>query len=124
MMKRVTWFVGGVATGAVGVGAAKRRIRAATADLTPGYVARRAGRTVRRRTRDVGEALREGRRAMRARELELRARLEGRVTSLADVLDDDDGVDSLIVDGKHVEPGQVIVLRQVRDDPRRPRRRA
>jgi hypothetical protein len=35
MMKRVTWFVSGVATGAVGVGAAKRKIRSAAAELTP-----------------------------------------------------------------------------------------
>jgi hypothetical protein len=62
---------------------------------------------------------------MRAKEVELRARIDGRVTNLADVLDDDDNVDSLIVDGKEVKPGQVIVLRQVRDDPaRRSRRRA
>jgi biotin carboxyl carrier protein len=125
MMKRVTWFVGGVATGAVGVGAAKRRIRNAAAELTPGQVVKRASGTARRRAQDVTEALREGRRAMRAKELELRARMDGRVTNLADVLDDDDNIDSLIVDGKEVKPGQVIALRQVRDDPsRRSRRRA
>jgi len=124
-MKRVSWFVGGVATGAVGVGAAKRKIRRAAAELTPGHVVRRASGTARRRAQDVTEALREGRRAMRAKEAELRARMEGRVTNLAEVLDDDDDVDSLIVDGKEVTPGQVIVLRQVRDDPaRRSRRRA
>jgi hypothetical protein len=125
MMKRVTWFVSGIATGAVGVGAAKRKIRSAAAELTPGQVVRRASRTARRGAHDVSDALREGRRAMRAKEVELRARIDGRVTNLADVLDDDDDVDSLIVDGKEVKPGQVIVLRQVRDDPaRRSRRRA
>ena len=51
------------------------------------------------------------------------ARLDGRTTNLADVLDDD-GIDSLIVDGREVQPGQVIVLRQVRDDPKRSTRRA
>ena len=123
MIKRATWFVGGVATGAVGVGAAKRKIRNATADLTAAQVARRVTARARRRAADLGDALREGRRAMRAKELELRARLDGRVSNLAEVLDADDDIDSLIVDGKEVEPGQVIVLRQVRDDPRRARRR-
>ena len=125
MMKRVTWFVGGVATGAVGVGAAKRKIRSAAAELTPGHVVRRTSATAKRRVSDVAEAVREGRRAMRAKEAELRARLDGRVTNLAEVLDEDDDIDTLIVDGKEVTPGQVIVLRQVRDDPtRRSRRRA
>jgi hypothetical protein len=123
MMKRVTWFLGGVATGAVGVGAAKRKLRTAAAELTPALVVRRATGTARRRAHDVAEAVREGRRAMRAKEHEMRARLDGRVSNLADVLDDD-GIDSLIVDGKEVQPGQVIVLRQVRDDPNRSRRRA
>ena len=122
MIKRVTWFLSGVATGVVGAGAVKRKIRSAASELTPAQVARRAGGSAKRKAHDVGEALREGRRAMRAKELELRARLDGRATSLADELDDDD-IDSVIVDGKAVEPGQVIVLRQVRAD-RRPRRRA
>lgn len=123
MIKRVTWFLGGVATGAVGVGAAKRKLRSAAAEITPAQVARKATGSARRRVSDVSEAVREGRRAMRAKELELRARLEGRVTNLADELEDD-SIDSIIVDGKAVEPGQVIVLRQVRDDPKRARRRA
>jgi hypothetical protein len=122
MMKRFTWFLGGVATGAVGVNAAKRKLRTTAADLTPVKIARRATTAAKRRTNDVGEAVREGRRAMRAKEAELRGRLDGRVTNLADVLDDED-IDALIVDGKEVQPGQVIVLRQVRDDPKRSSRR-
>ena len=72
---------------------------------------------------------------MRVKELELRARVDGRGTTLADELDDDAAV---LVDGHPVEPGQVIVLRQVREgdralsvdrsdrrgDSTRPRRRA
>ena len=64
----------------------------------------------------------EGRRAMRAKETELRARLDGRAITLADDLDEGDEV---LVDGWPVEPGQVIVLKQVRDrDDDRRRRRA
>ncbi|MFN6119700.1 MAG: hypothetical protein ACK5CE_08730 [Actinomycetes bacterium] len=111
-MKRVTWFVGGVAAGAVGVGAAKRKVRRVTDELAPVQIARRAGGQVVERPSRVGEALREGRRAMRTKEMELRARLEGRTSTLADELDD---VDTVLVDGRPVEAGQVIVLRQVRD---------
>ena len=49
---------------------------------------------------------------MRAREAELRARLDGRAIALADELDDGDEV---LVDGRPVAPGQVIVLQQIRD---------
>jgi hypothetical protein len=58
---------------------------------------------------------------MRAKEVELRARLDGRATTLAEDLDDGDQV---LIDGRPVEPGQVIVLKQVRDrhDDRRRRR--
>ncbi|MGZ4724051.1 MAG: hypothetical protein ACXV8L_07550, partial [Ilumatobacteraceae bacterium] len=63
-----------------------------------------------------------GRTAMRAKEAELRARLDGRVVRLADDLDDGDEV---LVDGVPVELGQVIVLKQIRDrDPDRRRFRA
>jgi hypothetical protein len=49
---------------------------------------------------------------MRTKEMELRARLDGRASTLADELTD---VDTVLVDGRPVEAGQVIVLRQVRD---------
>jgi hypothetical protein len=58
---------------------------------------------------------------MSAKERELRAKLDGRVTSLADEVDD---IDTVLVDGRPVEPGQVIVLKQVRDRDGRARRRA
>jgi hypothetical protein len=35
MMRRVTWFVGGVVAGAAGAGYAKKKVREATAQLTP-----------------------------------------------------------------------------------------
>jgi len=105
MIKRVTWFVGGAVAGIVGTGVAKRKVKAAAAELTPANVVRRTKERVR-------EAVAEGRLAKRAREDELRARLDGRSGTLADELDNGDEV---IVDGSPVEPGRVIVLRQVRD---------
>ena len=122
MIKRLTWFVGGALVGAVGAGQAKRKVRAVADELAPVQVARKATDRVRRRGHDVADAVREGRRAMRAKELELRARLDGRVSTLADELDDELGDSTLLVDGVPVEPGQVIVLRQVRDEQRNVRR--
>lgn len=112
MMKRVTWFVGGIAAGAVGAGAAKRKVKKVTNELVPVQIARRAGGQVADRTTRVADAMREGRRAMKAKEMELRARLEGRSSTLADEIDD---IETVLVDGRPVEAGQVIVLRQVRD---------
>jgi hypothetical protein len=106
MMKRITWFVGGAAAGIAGASVAKRKVKAAAAELTPANVAKKA-------TSRVREAYHEGKRAMRSKEAELRARLDGRADTLADELDDGDTV---LVDGQPVEPGKVIVLRQVRDD--------
>jgi hypothetical protein len=121
MMKRITWFMGGVAAGAVGAGAAKRKVKSVANELAPVQVARRATGSVRDRGQRVVEAAREGRRAMVAKERELRARLDGRLTTVADELDD---VETVLVEGRPVEAGQVIVLRQVRDDPKRSKRRA
>ncbi len=120
-MKRLLWFLGGAAAGAAGVGAAKRKVRTVANDLAPVQVARRAGESVRDRGRRVSDAVREGRAAMSAKERELRARLDGRASSLADEVDD---IDTVLGDGRPVEPGQVIVLKQVRDRDSRSRRRA
>ncbi|MEN9507280.1 MAG: hypothetical protein RI958_3206 [Actinomycetota bacterium] len=118
MMKRVTWFVGGIAAGALGASAAKKKVKNVAKELAPVQVAQRAGGSVREQGRRVTDAVREGRRAMRSKELELRARIEGRSSALTDELE---GIDAVLVDGHPVEPGQVIVLKQVRDD--RPGRR-
>jgi hypothetical protein len=120
-MKRVTWFVGGVAAGVIGVGAAKRKVKSVANELAPVQVARRATGSVRAGGQRVADAVRDGRRAMVAKERELRARLDGRVTTVAEEIDD---VETVLVDGQPIEAGQVIVLRQVRDDPKRTRRRA
>ncbi len=121
MMKRITWFAGGVVAGVVGLSAGKKKVKAVANELAPLQVARRAGGSARDQGRRITDAVREGRRAMRAKELELRARLDGRSSSLADELDD---VETVLVDGLPVEAGQVIVLRQVRDGDRPSRRRA
>ena len=47
MMKRVTWFVGGVAAGAVGMTAAKKKVTRVANDLAPVQVAKRATGNVR-----------------------------------------------------------------------------
>lgn len=121
MIKRLLWFTGGLVAGALGMGAAKKKVKTVAGELAPAQVVKRAGDSARQRGRWVSDALAEGRVAMRAKERELRARLDGRVTSLADELDD---VDTVLVDGRPVEPGQVIVLKQVKADGQRSRRRA
>ncbi|MGH9134886.1 MAG: hypothetical protein ACRDZZ_13185 [Ilumatobacteraceae bacterium] len=118
-MRRARWFVGGVATGAAGVGYAtrtiKRRVRRTvkrtTTQLAPTNVARGALRKARQKGRDLGDAVREGRDAMRTRERELRAHRDGRVETLDDQLGPDD---ELLVDGRPVETGRVIVLRRAK----------
>jgi molybdopterin-guanine dinucleotide biosynthesis protein len=121
-MKRMTWFAGGVAAGAVGITAARRKVRTVAHDLAPTQVAKRATDSMRAEGNRITDAIREGRGAMRAKERELRARLDGRSSTLADEIDD---IDTVLVDGKPVEAGQVIVLRQVRDSSsRRAARRA
>jgi hypothetical protein len=105
MIKRVTWFLGGVAAGAAGAGIAKKKVKAAAVEFAPANVARKA-------THRIRDALHEGRQAMHAKEAELKGRVDGRVRTLADDLDEGDAV---LVDGVPVAPGQVIVLKQVRD---------
>ena len=118
MMKRVTWFVSGAVAGIAGAGIAKRKVKETAAQLTPANVARSAVAKVRDRRTDVVDAVRDGREAMRAKEAELRAKLDGAPT-LADVLDP---TDQVLVDGRPVESGQVIVVRQLRDEHTGPRR--
>lgn len=127
-MKRVTWFVSGAVAGVAGAGYAKKKVKATAAQLAPVHVAKSAVSKVRARGNDVAEAVRDGRQAMKAREAELKARLNGTAAPLADELADQlSADDQILVDGRPVEPGQVIVLRQVRDNeqvgPRRSSRR-
>ena len=112
MIKRVTWFVSGALAGAAGAGLAKRKVKQVANRLAPRSV-------VHGLTGRVRDAVAEGRLAMRAKESELQARYDGRVSTLADDLEEGDAV---LVDGRPVEPGQVIVLKQVRDRSRDRRR--
>ena len=115
MIKRMTWFVSGAVAGVAGVGVAKRKMKRAATRLTPRHIVHKV-------TDRVHDAYSEGRKAMRTRELELRARLDGNAVPLDDDLDDGDDV---LVVGRPVEPGQLIVLKQVRDRSKdRGRRRA
>ena len=108
-MKRVVWFAGGVATGAAGVGYAKRKLTGAARKMAPVNVARGTADGVRRSGRRVVDAVREGRSAAQVRERELRAQRDGRLVRLADHLHPGDEV---LVDGTPVESARVILMRR------------
>lgn len=110
-MRRVTWFVTGVAAGAGGATYAARKVKRTAAQLTPANVAKGAASRAKQAGRHVVDAVREGRAAMSAREDELKARRDARVASLDDHLDPGD---QILVDGRPVESGRVIVLKQRR----------
>ena len=111
MMRRVSWFVGGVVAGAAGAGYAKKKVRQATAQLAPVHVVKSAGGRVRDQGRNVVGALREGRAAMHAREDELKARRDARIETIDDRLEPGD---QLYVDGRPVDSARVIVLKRRR----------
>ena len=107
-MRRVTWFVGGVVAGAATAGYAKRQVRRTATVLAPSNVARKAAGGVRVRVVRVRDAVHEGVDAMRGKEAELLAKRDGRV----EVLDTGLGPgDRVLVEGRLVEPGQVVILR-------------
>ena len=112
MIKRLTWFVGGAVAGIAGAGYTKRKVKETAASLAPANVAKSVVGKARERSHDVVDAVREGRSAMKAKEAELKARLSGDAVTLADELGPEDQV---LVDGRPVQPGQVIVLRQMRE---------
>ena len=100
MITRATWFVAGAAAGVVGATYTRRKMRSVAAQLAPANVARGVAGRARLRGRDLVEAVREGRSAMRAKEDELRA---GRGSGGPDLL----GPGQLA-------PAQIIVLSDVR----------
>ncbi len=108
-MKRATWFAGGVVAGLASAGYAKKKVKETAAQIAPTQIARSAVGTVRAKTYDVADAVREGRQVMRHTEDELRARREGRVSSLDEHVAPGDKV---YVDGVPVESGRVIVMRR------------
>ena len=125
MIKRMTWFVGGAVAGVAGASVAKKQGEAG------GHAPRPRGTSCTARTGRVRDAFGEGRRAMRARETELRARMDGGPRRWPMISTKATRCWSMAVP---VEPGQVIVLKQVRDrrstsavvagHDRHPRRRA
>lgn len=108
-MKRVTWFVTGLAAGATGASYAAKKVKRTAAQLAPANVVRNAAGRAKQTGRQVVDAVREGKVAMHAREDELKARRDARVASLEDHLDPGD---QILVDGRPVETGRVIVLKQ------------
>lgn len=110
-MKRVTWFVTGIAAGVTGSAYATKKVKQTAAQLAPANVARTAADRVKQTGRHVVDAVREGRAAMHDREDELKARRDARVASIDDHLDPGD---QLLVDGRPVETGRVIVLKRER----------
>ncbi len=108
-MKRATWFAGGVVAGLASAGYAKKKVRATASQVAPAQIARSAATSVRSRTVNVVDAIREGRQVMKHTEDELRARREGRLTSLDEHVAPGDQV---FVDGVPVESGRVIVMRR------------
>ena len=109
MMKRLTWFAGGLAAGVAGAGYAKKKVKQTASQLAPVQVAKGAATKVRRAGRAVVDAARDGREAMQHHEDELRAKREGRFESLEDHVAPGDQV---FVDGRPVESGRVIVMRE------------
>ncbi|MEY4360938.1 MAG: hypothetical protein RL391_244 [Actinomycetota bacterium] len=121
MIKRFIWFVGGTLTGVVGTALAGRRVKRRVRTLAPVRVAQDTSKRLRGRLDEWGNAFSEGRQVMQVRETELRARIEGRSSSLSDLDGPVTDADALLVDGEPIEPGRVVVLRDVADQ--RPRRR-
>ncbi|MFM1751051.1 MAG: hypothetical protein RL119_13 [Actinomycetota bacterium] len=77
MIKRLVWFVTGIATGAGAVVVLGKRIRRRMAELTPVRIADRGVQQVKNFGSNARQALREGVDAMRHREQELQERFNG-----------------------------------------------
>lgn len=119
MPKRVTWFVVGAAAGATGSLYARRKARKAVERMQPTNVAKVAVVKARSSGRNVVDALKEGREAMRAKEAELRDLQEGRLTGPNVVMPQ--GPTIVVVEGAQVLDGDEFRAR--RGGPRRRARR-
>lgn len=106
-MKRVTWFVGGVAAGAASAGFAARKVRETAEQLKPVNLAKSVGRGVKGGVGNVVDALREGREAMHEREDSLRARRDGTIAPLDERLE---AGEQVYVDGRPIDADRVVVL--------------
>jgi microcompartment protein CcmL/EutN len=123
MIKRIVWFVSGAVAGIGGALFAGKKVRRTVTSLVPVKVINRAATSTRSRFSSLSDAWSTGKEAMHDKENELKARRDGRVETLSSHshLDPLQPGDEVLVDGERVEPGRVIVLRQV-DDPKQPRR--
>jgi hypothetical protein len=108
MIKRLTWFAGGVAAGAAGASYTKKKVKEKAAQVSPAGVARSAAQRARQTASHVVDAVREGREVMNQHEDELKAKRDGRLVTLAEHVAPGDQV---FVDGVEVESGRVIVMR-------------
>ncbi len=115
MLKRVSWFVGGAVAGVAGAGYAKRKVKETASQLAPSNIAKSAVAKVRERGHDVADALRDGREAKREKESELRARLGAQPPTAPSRAGQFGPDDLVMIDGRPVEAGQVIVLSDLRD---------
>lgn len=123
MIKRLVWFVSGAIAGISGALFAGKKVRRTVTSLGPVKVINRAASSTRSRFSTIGEAWTAGKDAMHDKENELKARRDGRIETLSSHshLDPLQPGDEVLVDGERVEPGRVIVLRQV-EEPTKPRR--
>jgi hypothetical protein len=110
-MKRLTWFVTGVAAGATGASYATKKVKERAQQFKPANVAKGAAGKARQGGARVVEAIRDGRVAMKAKEDELRARRDDHVEPVDTRLEPGE---RLLVDGEAVDHGRVIVLKQRR----------
>lgn len=116
MIKRVTWFVSGVAAGVAGAGYTKRKVKTTIKRRTQRLssttrsvrIASSAAASARAGAGAVIDAVREGRQAMVAKESQLRARRDMTTESITDHLEPGD---QLLVDGTPVDLAKVVVLK-------------
>ncbi|CAN5514053.1 hypothetical protein BH18ACT3_BH18ACT3_19040 [soil metagenome] len=106
MMKRLTWFVTGAVTGAAGSGYAKRRMRETAAQLTPRNVARSGAVALRRTARDVVDIMRS--RQDGVTNGDAVARQGDEPATIADRIAPDE---EILVDGRPVDRGRIVVTR-------------
>jgi len=128
MLKRLTWFTTGAIAGVAGAGFAKRKVKQTAAQLAPSNIAKVAAAKVREKGHDVADAVRDGRDAMRAKEAELRAKLDSD-DARAEGTDGIEGLDGagVLAGDPRLAPGRVIVIEQTdadehSDERRGPRR--
>lgn len=108
MVKRLSWFLGGAVAGVVGAGVTRKKVRTVAAELSPSNLARKA-------TERAREALLDGKQALKVKQVELRARLTGSAGHAGTLADELEEGATVLVEGRPVEPGKVIVLRPLRE---------